>query len=182
MKEAVAYVQNGHGLREAARLYNVPVETLRRRTSGKVSMECKPGPSNILTKDEEKCLVDYVIEMAVRGFGLTNEDLMRTAFAIVERSGHPDPFHDGMAGRGWLEAFGRHHPVLSCCTPQALSYCPATSASKVVIDDFFAKLGSLYGRLNLISKPMQVYNIDETGITVVHKPGKVFSAVGRKHV
>ena len=29
---------------------------------------------------------------------------------------------------------------------------------------------------------MQVYNIGETGITVVHKPGKVFSAVGRKHV
>ena len=36
---------------------------------------------------------------------------------------------------------------------------------------FFAKLGSLYGRLYLITKPMQVYN--ETGITVVHKPGKV---------
>ena len=29
---------------------------------------------------------------------------------------------------------------------------------------------------------MQVYNIDETGISVVHKSGKVFSAVGRKHV
>jgi len=102
MKEAVAYIQNGHGLREAARLYNVPVETLRRRTSGKVSMECKPGPLNILTKDEEKCLVGYVTDLADRGFGLTNEDLMRTAFAIVERSGHPQPFHDGKAGCGWL--------------------------------------------------------------------------------
>ena len=29
---------------------------------------------------------------------------------------------------------------------------------------------------------MQVYNIDKTGTSVVHKPGKVFSAVGRKHV
>ena len=29
---------------------------------------------------------------------------------------------------------------------------------------------------------MQVYNVDETGICIVHKPGKVFSAVGRKHV
>ena len=55
-------------------------------------------------------------------------------------------------------------------------------ASKSIIDDFFAKLGSLYGRLNLIAKPMQIYNIDETGITVVHKPGKVFSELGRKHV
>ena len=55
-------------------------------------------------------------------------------------------------------------------------------ASKSTIDDFFAKLGSLYGRLNLIAKPMQIYNIDETGIMVVHKPGKVFSELGRKHV
>ena len=67
-------------------------------------------------------------------------------------------------------------------TPQALVYSRASAASKDVVDDFFAKLGALYGRLNLISKPMQVYNVDETCITVVHKPGKVFSAVGRKHV
>ena len=42
----------------------------------------------------------------------------------------------------------------------------------MVVDDFFAK----WGAFNLINKPMQVYNIDETGISVVHKPGKVFSA------
>jgi len=29
---------------------------------------------------------------------------------------------------------------------------------------------------------MQVYNVDERGICIVDKPGKVFSAVGRKHV
>ena len=29
---------------------------------------------------------------------------------------------------------------------------------------------------------MQVYNIDETGISVVHKPGIIFSAVSKKHV
>ena len=100
----------------------------------------------------------------------------------MEQSGRPHPFHDGMAGRGWLEAFRCRHPEISLHTPQALSYSRASTASKDVIDDFFAKLGALYGRLNLITKPMQVYNVDKTGITVVHKPGKVFSAVGRKHV
>ena len=54
MKEAVAYVQSGKPLREAARLYNVPVETLRRRTNGTVDLECKPGPCTVLTKEEEK--------------------------------------------------------------------------------------------------------------------------------
>lgn len=182
MKEAVAYVHSGKPLREAARHYNVPVETLRRRTNGTVTLECKPGPSTVLTCEEEKCLVDYVIEMADRGFGLIGEDIMRIAFTIVDKSRRPHPFQDGMAGRGWLEAFRRRHPELSLRTPQALSYSRAASASKEKVADFFAKLGSLYGRLNLITKPMQVYNIDETGITIVHKPGKVFCAVGRKHV
>ena len=55
-------------------------------------------------------------------------------------------------------------------------------ASQYTVDDFFGKLGGLYGRLNMISKPMQIYNADETGISVVRKPGKVISELGRKHV
>ncbi len=128
-------------------------------TNGTVDLECKPGPSTVLTREEERCLVDYVIGMADRGFGLVSEDLMRAAFAIVEKSGRPHPFRDGMAGRGWLEAFRWRHSELTLRTPQALSYSRATSASKAIVDDFFAKLGSLYGRLNLIAKPMQVYII-----------------------
>ena len=41
------------GLREAARKYNVPVETLRRRTAGLVSLNCRPGPPPVLTTEEE---------------------------------------------------------------------------------------------------------------------------------
>ena len=95
---------------------------LRRRVSGPVSIECKPGPSTVLTKDEEECLAKYVIEMADRGFGLASEDLMRTAFTIVEYSGCAHPFHNGMAGRGWLEAFKRRHPEISLPTAQALIF------------------------------------------------------------
>lgn len=137
MKEAVAYVHKGNPLRKTARLYNVPVETLRRRTNGTVSLECKPGPATVLTPEEEKCLIDYVMEMADGRFELVSKDLMR-----VEKSGRPHLFHDGMAGRGWLEAFRRWHPQLSLQTPQALSYSRATSASKEkVVDFFFCEVG-----------------------------------------
>ena len=50
---AVEKVKNGFGLREAARQYNVPVETLCRRVTGTVSTDCKPGPSMVLTSEEE---------------------------------------------------------------------------------------------------------------------------------
>ena len=65
---------------------------------------------------------------------------------------------------------------------QPLSYYQATAANKEIVDDFFAKLGAIYARLNLLSKPMQIFNIDETGISVVHKTGKVICQLGRKNV
>jgi hypothetical protein len=61
-------------------------------------------------------------------------------------------------------------------------YSRAVAGNPEVIRDFFGKLGALYGRLNLLLKPTQVYNADETGISIVHKPGKVLAEVGRKHV
>ena len=47
---------------------------------------------------------------------------------------------------------------------------------------FFGKIGALYGRLNLVSKPMLTYNADEIGVSVVHKPGKVLAELGRQNV
>ena len=75
MAAAVLSVQEGKGLREAAKLYNVPVESLRRRVLGTVSVDCQPGPPTILTTEEEDQLCKYihVIEMADIGFGLTRE-------------------------------------------------------------------------------------------------------------
>lgn len=76
MKEAVTFIQSGLSLRQAAKLYNVPVEMLRRRFNGTVTLYCKPGPFTVLTADEKQCLADYVIEMADCGFRLVSEDLM----------------------------------------------------------------------------------------------------------
>ena len=61
------------GLREAAHKYNIPVETLRRRTTGTVSLNCRPGPQTtgtvslnyrpgprtVLTTEEEAKLAQY---------------------------------------------------------------------------------------------------------------------------
>ncbi len=62
MKETLDFVEGGGGLREAARTYNVPVETLRRRVTGAVSIDCRPGPGTVLTKEED-AVVKYLISM-----------------------------------------------------------------------------------------------------------------------
>ena len=44
------------------------------------------------------------------------------------------------------------------------------------------KLETVYHQLDILSKPMQIFNVDETGVSVVHKPGKVITELGRKIV
>ena len=99
MVNAVKSVQEGKGLREASRLYNVPVETLRRRVTGAVDVVCRPGPPTVLTESEEERLAVYIADMAEMGFGLMKEDVLRLAFKIVDNSGRQHPFVDGLAGR-----------------------------------------------------------------------------------
>ena len=183
MTAALRDVEDGtKGLREAARTYNVPVETLRRRAVGLVSLECRSGPSTVLTREEEEALMNYCIKMSEMGFGLSREDVMRTAFTIAERSGRPHPFSDGMAGRGWMDGFMRRFPNLTLRSPHPLSFARAKACTDEAIKSFFEKIGGLYARLNLLSKPMQVYNSDETGISIVHKPGRVVTEMGKKKV
>ena len=168
--------------RQVSRMYDIPVESLRRRIIGTVEIDCRPGPSPVFSPDEEDKLCKYLIEMSDMGFGLTREDVMSLAYSVALKLNKDHPFKNGCAGRGWYECFKSRHPNLTLRSPQPLSYCRALCSNKDVIDDFFAKLGGLYGRLNLMSKPMQVYNVDETGLGIVHKPGKVVAELGRRNV
>ena len=61
---AIKSIQEGKGLREASRLYNVPVEMLRRRVTGAVDAVCRPGPLTVLTESEEQRLAIYIADMA----------------------------------------------------------------------------------------------------------------------
>ena len=142
----------------------------------------EPGPPTVLTTEEESRLSQYCVTMADMGFGLTREGVMDMAYAIVDKTGRDHPFKEGHAGRGWYECFMAQQATLSLCTPQALSYARAVCSNKETIDDFFAKLGAIFGRLNLIAKQSQIFNADESEVSIVHRPAKVVAQIGRNNV
>ena len=182
MVAAVKVVESGMAVRQAAKHYNVPFETLRRRVQGITSLECRSGPPTVLTVEEEEKLAHYCVRMADMGFGLSREDVMITAFNIVDRSGRAHPFTHGQAGRSWFDGFRERHPHLIYRSAQALSRARAACGNEAIIHDFFMKLETVYHQLDILSKPMQIFNVDETGVSVVHKPGKVITELGRKNV
>ena len=65
IKAAYQAVLDGKGLREMSRLYNVPVETLRRRVNGTVGLWCKPGPATILNDELEDLLCKCIIKKQI---------------------------------------------------------------------------------------------------------------------
>ena len=113
MAAALQDVKGGMSVREAARLYNLPYETLRRRVVEKVDLECRSGPPTVLTEHEEDELASYCVKMADMGFGLSRSDVMVVAFKIAEASGRKHPFTDGAAGRAWYDGFRSRHPQLT---------------------------------------------------------------------
>ena len=63
MLEAVKSIKDdGKGLREAARIYNVPVETRRRQVIGVTLLDAKSGRDTILTGEEERRLAQYIVD------------------------------------------------------------------------------------------------------------------------
>ena len=69
-------LHDNSGLREAARLYNFPVETLRRHVNGSVEVGARPGTTTILMDEKEDMLVKYLVEMADMEYGLTRKTVM----------------------------------------------------------------------------------------------------------
>ena len=117
--------------RQVARLYNIPVETLRRRVNGsvtRVKLGSKPGPGTILTEKEDK-LAAYLVTMADMGYGIKRDMVMEMAFMIAEKNDRKHPFREGRAGRAWFEGFQRRHPKLTIRSPQALAYNRAICAN-----------------------------------------------------
>ena len=68
MCEALKAVKlQGKGLRQAARDFDVPVTTLKRRVDGTVPVNAKPGPATVLTMEEEEKLCKYCFDMCDMG-------------------------------------------------------------------------------------------------------------------
>ena len=101
MATAVEQMQKQElSLREASRMYNVPLETLRRSVIGTVAVGCRPGSKTVSTEEEETRLATYLNEMSDMGYGLTREGVMGLAYSIVEKAKRSHPFPEWKRRKG----------------------------------------------------------------------------------
>lgn len=101
---------------------------------------------------------------------------------MVRKLGIKTPFKNGVPGKDWVAGFLKRHEDVRLRTPQALSTVRAKMLNETVTNNYFNDLISLMQQLHLTDKPSCIWNIDETGVPLLHKPARVLAQKGIKNL
>lgn len=85
-----------------------------------------------------------------------------------------------MAGEELFRSFMSRNPSLSVRAVQAASLSRATSFNKTNVEAFYDNLQIVLDRHAY--EPLDIYNVDETGVTTIQKPKKVVAKRGIRQV
>ena len=175
------------GLNAASRTFNIPKPTLKRHLDDKNKYakngRTYSGHPQVLSEELESLLVQHIINLDAMLFGITRQDLRSLAFQLAEKNGLPHAFNATkmMAGDHWYYTFlKKRHPELSLRQPEATSIARACGFNRKAISDFFDLLEDVIDKSKLTGA--RIFNMDESGLTSVQKPGKVLSVKGKKQV
>ena len=97
MAAAIRAVRCGSSIRAAASKFSVPRTTLKLRLDGKGN--APRGPSPILTSQEEKVLVSWIISLQKKGFPRRPEDVQDSVKCFLDAAGRENPFVDNRPGK-----------------------------------------------------------------------------------
>lgn len=186
LRHALGALRDGQSFHRVAKDFGVPRRTLQRHFKGLV---VNPGHQSLgrhrvtFSEDFEKELVAHAINLQQRFFGMTPLDMRRLAFQLAEKEKVDHQFNRSkqMAGRKWLRAFILRHNELSIREPEATSLSRAVAFNKPQVKRFFDLLRTEYEKNGGVTAE-QVFNMDESGLTAVHKPGRILAKKGQKQV
>ncbi|KAJ8301359.1 hypothetical protein KUTeg_020346 [Tegillarca granosa] len=78
----------------------------------------------------------------------------------------------------WMRGFRARWPDIQKFSPRALEYTRAKMIKKIIVMEYFDKFEQSLKRHGLIDKPHLIFNIDEKGMSVDHKPPHVMASAG----
>ena len=176
--------------KRAAESHGIPRSTLQRylkqcEKDGSVEKKTM-GKDSILSAEQEKELTAILTEMESRLYGLSPLDLRKVVYQFCEQNKirHCFSREKQCAGRKWMQLFFARNPQLSVRKPEGTSIQRAIgyNASKIRIFEEVLKkeLFAEDGKRRIA--PENIFNVDETGLTVNQKPRKIVAKKGKKTV
>ncbi|KAJ8979708.1 hypothetical protein NQ317_015532 [Molorchus minor] len=182
MQAALEAVNNGRKIKEVARSFMLPESSIRDRLKKGEYYDPRLGRKATFSKEDEKELADHIITLAKTFFGITQQQLRKLAyeFAATKNIKHIFSREKGMAGKCWVYAFLKEILGSLCDFPEPTSMSRVLGFNKTEISLFFRNLEEMTEKNAYPAK--RIFNVDETGITTVQRPGKIYAPKGVKQV
>lgn len=184
LAEAMARVKsNQMGVNEASRSYGIASRTLRRHLSSN-NTNIRLGRCPELGIEHERRLMLHIKALEKVGFAPNATSVKKMAYSFAENLGlnHRFSQEHKSAGDDWFKGFLRRNKELSIRRSEGLSLARAKGMNREEVKHFFTLLQQILTSHNLLDKPGKIFNVDETGIQINNKPGKVVATKGAKDV
>ena len=180
MLSAIAAVKNGMSVGRASVIHGVPRSTLHDRISGRVVHGTKSGPLPYLSHQEEDEFSKFIEETAKTGYGRSRKQIKKIAEDVAHDKGLLDK--QKSVSDGWYHGFMKRQSHLSLRKGDPIASVRMECLEKETMTEYFQLLKTTLTENNLLNKPNLIYNVDETGMPLDHKPPKVVAAKGQKKV
>ena len=180
MARAMRCVMEGElGVNRAADQFGVPRTTLKDRMSGRVTHGSKSGPAPYLTEEEEGELQSYLLSCAEVGYPKTKNEVIGIVRKVVlKKRGTLVDFK----GKGWWNRFVERRPHISLRKGDALALSRARAITSANIEQYYSLLKKTLEEHGLMGCASRIYNMDESGMPLDHKPPMVVARRGIKKV
>lgn len=134
--------------------------------------------------ENEKRLASYINRLANAGFAPDRTTIRSLAYQFAEKLGinHKFSKEKQKAGQHWLTSFLERNKDISVRQAEGLSVARAQGMNREEVSAFFKLLKEEMIKNDLTNKPENIFNVDESGIQLINKPGKVLTAKGAKDV
>ena len=154
---ALEAIQNNPklSLRAAAKIYNVTINTIRNRRSGRPARHDIPANSRNLTDLEEQTIVQYIIELSARAFPPRLRGVEDMANYLRRERDMPP------VGQRWAHNFVKRQPELRTRYTRRYDYQRAKCEDPKVIGEWFALVRNVKAKYGIVDD--DIYNFDETG-------------------
>ena len=172
MVAAIKAVQEGCTVSESARDHDVPKTTLYDRVSGRVTHGNKPGPRPYLTSEEEQELGTYLKHCSKVGYGKTRRDVLAIVQNVAADKG---VLRQSQVSSGWWRRFLERQKDLSLRQGDSTAHVRMAAMNRETMQDYFTLLKDTLETHDLVSRPAQIYNVDESGVPFNPRP-----SAGRK--
>ena len=174
-----AVVDHGWTIRKASEEFGVPRSTLFDRVNGRIQFGARSGPARYLSDQEEKELVRFLMGCAKLGFARTRKQVLALVRVAVARKRGKDP-DEVCVTMGWWNSFRKRHPQLTVRSASRLAYNRAVAQDPEIIVRYFDLLEETLRENGLLNESTRIFNCDESGFPLDHKPAKVISQRGLK--